>query len=369
MKTKKTIAAIGAAAATALLAKTAAEVYNNQQETIKSVSRLDKNIYMLDYCGDYNLDGLLKKGISNTAELLAYVAGINFFDARRLKLGNGGFACTTFNSYNENGDHLFGRNFDYKAAPCMVVWTHPESGYASVAVADCNFMLYGNVNKPVRTTNRLQTLLAPYCCMDGINEKGLAIGILELKAKATSQNTGKTDIATTVAIRGVLDKCASVEEAIEFLGSYDMHDAFFCCYHYQITDASGKSVIIEYVNNEMRLFYPESRQSGGRPYQFAANYFLSEDGDNSKGFGYDRAEKADARLCETGGVLSEGEAIDLLESVHLNYKHETYPWQVITLWSAVYNSNRQTLTMAAGLDYSRVYTFGVNEPCKPSAVK
>ena len=204
--------------------------------------------------------------------------------------------------------------------------------------------------------------MAPFCCMDGMNEAGLSIGILELKAKATSQQTGKTPISTTVLIRAVLDKCSNVEEAIELFRAYDVRDAFFCCYHYQLADASGKSVIIEYVNNEMRLFYPEENE-GSLPYQYAANYFLSDDGDNSKGFGYERAEAAGETLSKSGGRLSDTQAMQLLESVHLNYKHEKYPWQVITLWSAVYNTGSRTATIAAGLDYDKVYRFSVSQPC------
>lgn len=364
MKLKKVAKATTATAVSVLAVKKGLDFYNGQYQTLKSVSRLDNNIYMMDYSFDYCLDNLLTKGVKNTAELLAYVGDATLFGARFLKLGTGSFACSTFDAFTENGDHLFGRNFDYKKAPCMIVWTHPENAYKSIAVADCNFMLYGNVNKPLSSLNRLQALLAPYCCMDGMNEKGLAIGILELKSKPTNQNSGKTDISTTVLIRAVLDKCATVDEAVELFKSFDVHDAFFCCYHYQITDALGKSVIIEYVNNEMRLFYPQKCDDSARAYQCAANFFLAEDGDNTKAFGYDRAEKMNKKLTESGTVLNEEQAMELLGELQLNYQHETYPWRVITLWSAVYNSNTLTAKIAAGLDYNNVYSFSVTEPCK-----
>lgn len=362
MKTKTSLKVLASAAAAAYATKNALYFYNNQYRTMKTVTRLDDNIWTMDYRYDYGLDALLKKGVSNTAELLAYVSKSMLFGTKLLKMGSGDFACSTFDAFNDNGEHILGRNFDYKKAPCMIVWTHPNNGYASVSVADCNFMLYGDVNKPTSCLNRLQTILAPYCCMDGMNEKGLSIAILELKAKPTSQDTGKPNISTTVAIRAVLDKCADVSQAVELLKSYDMHDAFFCNYHYQITDASGVSVIVEYVNNEMRLFYSDSNESARYPYQFATNYFLSEDGDNSKAFGYDRAEIMQQKLAETAGRLSENEAMDLLQAVHLNYKHEKYPWQVTTLWSVVYNMNSLTVTLAAGLDYNHIYRLNVANP-------
>ncbi|MDO4380794.1 MAG: C45 family peptidase [Clostridia bacterium] len=355
MSVIKKAAALGVTALGAVAAK---NFYENQFQAMKMVRRLDENIYMMDYTLDYALDELLAKGVSNVPQMLSFVAGKTTFGINLFKTGKGGFACSTFNAFNEKGEHILARNFDYKKAPCMVVWTHPEKGYASVGVADCNFMLYGDFNKPVKTFNRLQTLLA---CMDGVNEKGLSIAILELKTKATHQNTGKKPISTTVAIRGVLDKCSTINEAVEFLQSYDMHDAFFCCYHYQITDASGDSVIVEYVNGEMRLFRPE-KKDGIRPVQHLENFFLSEDGDNSKGFGYDRAEKIEEKLSKSGGNLNELEAMELLDEVHLNYKHEKYPWYVTTLWSVVYNSNALTATVAAGMNYEKIYRFSISEP-------
>lgn len=369
MKIRSGILALGAAAGAAVAAKKGKEFYDNQYQMMKGVTRLDENIYLLDYTCDYDLDGMLEFGASNVGEMLAYLSKTTLFGVNAFKHGSGGFACSSFNALNERGEHIYGRNFDYKKAPCMVVWTHPEHGYASVAVADCNFMLYGDYNKPVSRANRLQTLMAPYCCMDGINEKGLAIGILELKTKATKQQTGKKPISTTVAIRAILDKCATVDEAIELLKSYDMHDAFFCCYHYQITDAAGKSAVIEYVNNEMRLIYPEPMANGGHPCQCITNFFLSEDGDNSKGFGQDRYEAMTQALAESGGTLSDSEAMELLEKVQLNYRHEKYPWQVTTLWSAVYNSNALTAQIAAGLDYSKVYEFKVDSPCAAERIE
>lgn len=362
MKLKKAAATLALAALGTAAAKKGKSFHDNQFQAMKRVKQLDENIYMMDYTLDYGLDELLEKGVSNVGEMLAFVSKKTMFGLNVFKAGEGGFACSTFDALTEAGEHIMGRNFDYKKAPCMVVWTHPENGYSSVGIADCNFMLYGSVNKPVKAFNRLQTLLAPYCCMDGLNEKGLAVSILELKTGATNQSTGKKDISTTVAIRGLLDKCATVEEAVELLRSYDMHDALFCCYHYQITDAFGKSVIIEYVNNEMRLFYPEKTGENKHPFQHVENFFLSEDGDNSKGFGYDRAEKIEKKLSETGGILSEGGAMQLLSDVHLNYKHEKYPWTVITLWSVVYNSNALTATVAAGLNYERNYRFFVDRP-------
>lgn len=361
MNFKKTAALTFTAAATAVAAKYGPDYLNTR--LLCNVKKLDDNIGLCDYRLPYDLDYFLEKGVSNTGEVLSHIAGKSLV-GRALKFGKGDFACSSFDAVSEDGDHIYARNFDYKTGPCMVVWTHPENGYESIGIADSNFMLYGNNRNILKDKNRFQSVLAPYCCMDGINEKGLTIGILELKTKATKQETGKKPITTTVAIRGVLDKCATVAEAVEFFKSYDMHDALFCCYHYQIADANGDSVVIEYVNNEMRLFYPEKKSDDVFPSQYITNFFLSEDGDNFKGFGYDRYTRMQTVLGKKNGKMSEDEAMELLEKVHLHYKHDVYPWYVITLWSAVYNCNKGTLKLCAGLDYSKAYSFDIHKPAE-----
>ena len=326
----------------------------NQKKSLDTIRYLDENIHLMDYSFDYGLDKLLEKGVANTGELVAFCCNQMTFGKKLLDMQDGEFACTTFNTVNRNGEYLLGRNFDFVDAPCMLVWTHPENGYKSLAVADSTVMLCGKKHAPDKT--RYRALMAPYCCMDGINEKGLSIAVLELKAKATAQKTGKKPITTTVIIRAVLDKAANVEEAIELFRSYDMQDAIFCAYHYQITDATGRSVILEYDNNELVVVEPKN----GR-YQWAANFYLTMSCDNSRGFGYDRADAVRERLAETDGVMEEAEVMALLEQVHLNYKHKR-GYQITTLWSAVYNNTTGAVTIAGGMDYTRQYRVYADQP-------
>ena len=57
-----------------------------------------------------------------------------------------------------------------------------------------------------------------------MNEKGLSIGVLEVEKHPTFQMTKKTNLTTTAIIRAVLDKAATVEEAIAIFEKYDMRD-------------------------------------------------------------------------------------------------------------------------------------------------
>lgn len=349
---------------------------NNRLATIRSAEKLDKNIYLLDYRSDYHLPELLEKGVSSIGELMGFAADALTFGLRLFKPGTDeGAGCTTFEAFTPEGKHLLARNFDFRISPCFVVWTHPDNGYSSVSVVDNNFMAYGTSLRFHRL-NSYRTLLAPYCCVDGMNEKGLAIAVLQLRAKATNQTgCGKKDITTTAMIRAVLDTCANVDEAVELIKKYNMHDSLWTNYHYQIVDASGRSVVVEYIDSVLHVYERGSSvcpvtgsvyEDDGLEQQYAANFSLTKDIGSYKieQHGEDRAEAVKSVLRDKNGVLTEIEAMDLLSYVKLDYKHDKYPWSIIALWSAVYNTGEGTLKIAANTDYKNIYTFRINEPCK-----
>lgn len=348
-----------------------------RKETRNSAKILDKNIVLLDYKNNYDLNGLLKKGISNIAELITFVAKLSKYDESDFTIGtakDGG--CSSFNAFTPDGDHIMGRNFDFKTAPCLVLWTHPEGNYSSLSVVDQNFITYGNKHNVFNGKNTAQLLLAPYCCVDGINEKGLSIAVLQIKAKATQQNNPvRTDITTTAMVRAVLDTCADVDEAVKLFRKINMHDSLYCCYHYFLTDSSGRAVVVEYIDNKLHVYEKNSEkytvensvfENDGYKLAYITNYSVTKDVGSFEieQHGYDRTDAIKDAFVKKNDVMTEIEAMDLLSYVKLDYDHPRYPWRVEALWSAVYNSNKCTMKIAAGMDYSKIYTFSVNEPCK-----
>jgi len=339
--------------------------YKNQWQTIRSTTKLNDNVYMLNYQYDYDIDDLLARGTGSVTDFLAYASGHLLFGKFDLKLNLDDLGCSAFTCFNGEGDHLMGRNFDYKDAPCFVVWTDPDDGYASVSMVDANMMLFGDLNKPCSPLTGMQVLLAPYLALDGINEKGLSIGVLQMKADGTDQDNGKTDIITTVAIRAVLDKCADVNEAIALISDFDMHDMMSgCSYHYQLSDAKGNSCVIEYIDNEMRVLWAEPEAGT----QAVTNFFLSPDGVADEPQGEVRFETIQTRLAAAEGILSETEAMKLLNTVHLNYRHHIYPWYVTTLWSSVYSANDLTMDLCVRMKYDTIYQFSPLNPGKASVL-
>ena len=119
-----------------------------------------------------------------------------------------------------------------------------------------------NANTPdASMAKKLATLTAPFICLDGMNEKGVSIAVLTLDSDPTYQQTGKPMIATTLAIRLVLDRAATTAEAVELLSKSDMFASSGRDYHFYITDASGDGRVLEYDCNDPArpLTVPPSR--------------------------------------------------------------------------------------------------------------
>ena len=159
------------------------------------------------------------------------------------------FGCSAFCTQGTDGHTLMGRNYDFKNdTSAMLVYCTPKDGYASVAFAALDNI---NANTPdASMAKKLATLTAPFICLDGMNEKGVSIAVLTLDSDPTYQQTGKPMIATTLAIRLVLDRAATTAEAVELLSKYDMFASSGRDYHFYITDASGDGRVLEYDCND-----------------------------------------------------------------------------------------------------------------------
>lgn len=147
---------------------------------------------------------------------------------------------------------MYGRNFDWMECASMVVKSKPEKGYASVSTVNLDFLSMGTEYNPEEMVSKIISAAALYAPMDGINEKGLCVAVLMIEDSAiTEQDTEKPDLTTTTAVRLLLDKAADVDEAIRLLEQYDMHSSSGMMLHFSLADKSGRSVAVEYVNNEM----------------------------------------------------------------------------------------------------------------------
>lgn len=332
---------------------------SSQVKTIESLTEISDGFYIMDCTYDYDIDKLMNRGIGNHLDLLLYGARQLLPDS----LFSCGFACTTFNARNPQGEYLFGRNFDYTYSPSLLVWTHPENGYASIGMTCLELLQYKDGLLPDDEFKSLLTLLAPYACVDGMNEKGLCVGIVELETEPTFQISLKKNLTTSTMVRVVLDKAATVEEAVKIFSSYDMRDFLLsnCTYHYQIADANGKSAVIEYVDGEMKVIYPEHSKKAVFDYQTIANYYLTPGVDDPLGCGQERTAYVKSRMDKARGILTEKGAMSVLKGVSMD-DDNICGFICDTLWSGVYNTHDLTLSLCVSLDYGKTYRFSVKKP-------
>ncbi len=233
--------AVGCLAALALIIVTGGAVlFRNELKTLDSLKKIDDNVlYTMKYEGDYGFDDFLKVGASTDGELVKFVTE-RLLKGIPLEFSIPDLGCSTFSAQTEDGDQIFGRNFDLTYSPALFVETEPENGYRSLSTVNLAFLGFGEDKLPETFKEKIITLAAPYAPLDGINEKGLTVAVLRIGDEPTNQDTGKVDITTTTAIRLMLDKAADVEEALALLEQYDMHSSAGSCYHFQISDARGK---------------------------------------------------------------------------------------------------------------------------------
>lgn len=329
-------------------------LFHNEYSSLKSLKKIDAYpMYTMDYSADYGLDEFLEKGASNDKELVEFVVN-HVMKGLPLSIKIPDLGCSTFIAQNKDSGYLFGRNFDMDYSPSVLLKTKPKNGYASVSMVNLGFVGYNEKYLPDTLKDSLVTLAAPYAPLDGMNEKGLAVGVLLIDTKPTNQNTKKVDITTTTAIRMMLDKAKNVDEALELLSSYDMHSSANSCYHFQICDASGKSVVVEYVDNEMKVVYPNTN------YQCATNFLLTQP-DAEFNFGQDRYQIIDEKLSSTNGKLSNREAMQLLSDCSQDAHKNNQGKISKTQWSCVYDLKNKKVTVCVNQNYDAKYTISVLE--------
>ena len=168
--------------------------------------------------------------------------------------------CSVFSATAENSV-IMGRNWDNQNVGSIIVSLYlPPKGYVSISFSraiDMGFPL--NVDlldfKSSELGNKL--LLAPFYAMDGINEHGLAVAVTGVRQTTVKPKSGKESVSITFLIRKILDQTKTVEEAVNLVEKYipfDLDKNSLNC-HLFISDSSGKSVILEYVEDQWKRIY------------------------------------------------------------------------------------------------------------------
>ena len=328
---------LGTCAAILIAAVCLALIARKDISTMLSLKEYAPGIYTMRIDSDYKLDKILEDGPYDENSVAKWVSE-NMFWNIPIGLDISDFGCCSFACTDPSGNHLFGRNYDYKRTDALIFYTEPENGYASIAVTDLAIVNMAGDSKrhePDSLYGRAFLRAAPLLTSDGINEAGLGVSMLSLDYTDMSQNTGKTGLYLPIAQRAILEKCASVDEAIALLGNYDIKTMVGRSFHIFITDKTGRSVVAEWVDGELKIV--ESKQ--------VTNFFMSAPERDQ----CDRYDTIVKRLADRNGVLNSGEAMTLLMDASQNYKTNK------TEWSCVYDLNNFKLYFVSDRDASKVY--------------
>ena len=343
-----------------------------QSQSIESLKVLDEGeLFTMEYKADYKLQEFIDADLTSRSEVSAAAARLLLDPSKAQKQPGGPVnpACSAFQAVTPEGDVIYGRNFDYrfKDGANIMVRTSPKKAYKSLSMVSMNFVGLDANNLTDGKTDLSLLVAAPLMQMDGMNSKGLAISVLVVVADdcAKQYEEGKHSIMTSVMMRMLLDRAATVDEAIGMLGDYnffadglqqDRKKGNFSNYHFFLADASGKSVILEYIKRDgpgtdspWVLNVVDERQ--------VTNHFRSE-GWRHLGRQDERFNKMQSTLEEKGGVLTEEEAMKLLSDVHQE-AHEGHEGK--TQWSVVYNLTKKRATVCMGHNYGKTYSFSLKK--------
>ena len=294
-----------------------------------TIEKLEDNLYSMEYKGDYGFDDFLAQGGADSDGALADYL-VTFLSRGFYKIESdvqtGEFGCSTICTQDEHGVTFFGRNYDWEECQTMIVHTRPKGGYESVSTCCLDFLGFGEDYVPDGSmADRMMSLAAIYVPLDGMNAKGLVVAdLMAGDNEETHQRTDKPDLTTTTAIRLLLDRAADVDEAVALLRQYDMNSSIGSAHHLSLADASGKSVVVEYVGGEMLV--TETK--------VVTNHYLSDCG--KQGVGSEQSHIRFDTLSACTGPAGEMEVRDLLESMAQKNYPQSEDHCEKTMWSIVY---------------------------------
>ncbi len=338
-----------------------AVLFRDPLRTLLSFRKVDDfPLYTMRYYGDYDLERYLQgKARGNS---IPFVRGG--------EETAGGLACTCFAALGDGENLVFGRNFDWDTQAALLLFTDPPHGYASVSMIDITYFGYGKIERP--WTDRVKLLDVPYWPFDGLNERGLVVGMMAVphtRARASDEDprtqrtliqthgrtheqrlqysprpaprSQKMTVGSLEAIRLMLDYAEDVDQAISLLRQYNIIFSGGPPLHYLIADSGGDSAVVEFIDGRMSVLRSDE------PWQVSTNFLISgmtPEGAKASCWRYRRAYEA---LEEAQGLVSQGEALAILAGVS----------QPSTKWSIVYGMSTGDVQVAMDRVYDEVIIF------------
>ena len=371
-----------------------------QIKTVESIKRVDEEGYL------YHMD-----------------CTYDYYDIPQQFMAMFNPGCSAFITRNLEGDMLYCRNYDYSHYPynqkknlrtgvnVIVEGRNPNARYRTLNVSDAFWLDYrnGSLYKGVPDDGKtdLSTfIMCPYICMDGMNEKGLAVSILALSVEcewqeipfesykekldenkhnfsfeepgeepspyqkraghgsvAVNEKDGKAWIASqrlirtnregrqtvphTVLMRNMLDRCASTEEAVAFADMFNIMGSMpGADYHIFVADRSGDARVLEWVGDDMTV----------TKIDHVTNHYVSKHDPFGDECGRDECLKAG--LFRTAGAgMREDFLMNLLGLVIQDPTNGTDMGK--TQYTCIYNLTKGTLRIFSFGDLSKGWDYSL----------
>ncbi|MFC1724322.1 linear amide C-N hydrolase [candidate division KSB1 bacterium] len=298
-------------------------------DTVNTLSSLRKEngIIKINYYGDY---GKLLNDVENR---MINRSGGNSSEEIR---------CSMFAAFGDAGNLLYGRNFDNPECGVLIGLYNPPGKLSSIAfsrINDLGFEKNVDINS-LSFEERKPFLSAPFFAPDGINECGVTVALAYLRSLPVKADKDKKYTFVTHMVREILDNAKNIDEAVEIVKGMNVYDSNIntLSHHILISDPSGRSVIMEYYDGEMKVI-PNTES-----FQVITNSPVYDRSLSSIKNTCWRYKNAFDLLKKFDGKVTREEGMDILQSVSVKG----------TQWSAVYDMKEKSVYVSLYRDYKTV---------------
>ena len=258
------------------------------------------------------------------------------------------FGCSLFYQYQE-GQSVFGRNFDWELHPAMVLFTHPPGRFASVSMVDTAYLGFSldDLEAFDSKTQQRACVEATQIPLDGMNEHGLTIGVAVVPATRIKDDPEVPNAHALHMVRLILDTAKNVAEAKSIFERYDVVFTGAPHVHFLLGDAMGQSMVVEIGNGDTSYLLNDATVAGAKNWQSATNFHLRDE---------ENPVAQCPRFARLKETLTATDPVDLKPMELLSKVANAS-----TQWSAVYYPGQGQVDVVMGRDYERPLKFDLED--------
>lgn len=257
------------------------------------------------------------------------------------------WGCSLFTALADPEARLFGRNFDWRFSPALLLFYYPPEGYSSVSMVDIEYLFDGaDLHRldEMSLMERMPLLDSVQIPFDGMNSSGLVIGMAAVPFSPLPEQTDSATVSSLGIMRQILDQASDVGEALAILSSVNLDWGGGPPLHYLISDRHGKSVLVEFIDGDIVIL------ESGEAWQAATNFLQGSAIKDHSGL-CQRYDLLQSTLEQLGGALSTDQAMELLARV------AQVGLDSGTQWSVVYNNSLGQVQIVMGRMYENPHTY------------